>query len=133
MLAEEEKNRDMDTDKARRIEPDSKIGTACVEDEQLHSTLHNPQASVDNVDPKRRNSNEAAIEAQPRGITENTLQEEIRPSSDTDLGEEDGSKQNKEKEDSEADDPPGTRKIFSSLQIMTAAFGSFAHGGNDLR
>jgi phosphate/sulfate permease len=33
----------------------------------------------------------------------------------------------------EAGDRPGIGRLFSFLQILTAAFGSFAHGGNDVR
>ncbi|XP_046668415.1 sodium-dependent phosphate transporter 2 isoform X2 [Homalodisca vitripennis] len=32
----------------------------------------------------------------------------------------------------EQDDPPEVSRIFSFLQILTATFGSFAHGGNDV-
>lgn len=34
---------------------------------------------------------------------------------------------------SEVKDPPTTKSIFAALQVLTAIFGSFAHGGNDVR
>jgi phosphate/sulfate permease len=33
----------------------------------------------------------------------------------------------------EVEDPPEVGRLFSFLQILTATFGSFAHGGNDVR
>ena len=36
-------------------------------------------------------------------------------------------------EDVKIIDQPETARLFSSLQIMTAIFGSFTHGGNDVR
>lgn len=33
----------------------------------------------------------------------------------------------------EVKDPPTTKSIFSTLQVLTAIFGAFAHGGNDVR
>ena len=33
----------------------------------------------------------------------------------------------------EDDDPPVIRNLFSALQVLTACFASFAHGGNDVR
>ncbi|XP_022252438.1 sodium-dependent phosphate transporter 2-like, partial [Limulus polyphemus] len=35
--------------------------------------------------------------------------------------------------DASQDDKPETRQLFSFLQILTAVFGAFAHGGNDVR
>jgi len=34
---------------------------------------------------------------------------------------------------SEVKDEPMTGRLFAFLQIMTACFGAFAHGGNDVR
>lgn len=48
--------------------------------------------------------------------------------STTDLAEEE--KRNKARDSLQ--DKPETRKIFSFLQILTAIFGAFAHGGNDV-
>lgn len=36
-------------------------------------------------------------------------------------------------EEKDLGDKPGVGRLFAFLQIMTAAFGSFAHGGNDVR
>lgn len=38
-----------------------------------------------------------------------------------------------ETEEKDLGDKPGVGRLFSFLQILTAAFGSFAHGGNDVR
>lgn len=38
-----------------------------------------------------------------------------------------------EKGRSAIEDRPETARLFSFLQILTAIFGSFAHGGNDVR
>jgi sodium-dependent phosphate transporter len=36
-------------------------------------------------------------------------------------------------EETNKEDPPEIAKLFSFLQILTATFGSFAQGGNDVR
>ena len=38
-----------------------------------------------------------------------------------------------EEEEEEVKDKPESARLFSFLQILTATFGAFAHGGNDVR
>jgi len=56
------------------------------------------------------------------------LKHRLSTSQDTEAANGDLSLQKKEVED-----PPEVGRLFSFLQILTATFGSFAHGGNDVR